>query len=91
MGVREWVESALYVERNEDCAELLKCRMRSGHLAPGPVVALVEAVAAKDVPSGKPISMIMGGFPCQDISAAGKQAGVRGGATRPADWDGKYL
>ena len=35
-----------------------------------------------------PIDVLVGGFPCQDISTAGKGAGLAGGEVRPVFRDG---
>ena len=64
------------VEIDSFCRRVLLARQRDGHLPPFPIW---DDVCTFD---GKPwrghIDVISGGFPCQDISAAGKGAGIEG-------------
>ena len=64
------------VEINAFCARRLMQRQNEGHLPPFPVW---DDVCSFD---GRPwrgtVDVVSGGFPCQDISAAGKGAGIDG-------------
>ena len=64
------------VEIDAYCREVLLARQRDGILEPFPIWDDVRTF------NGKPwrgrIDVISGGFPCQDISAAGKGAGING-------------
>jgi DNA (cytosine-5)-methyltransferase 1 len=64
------------VERDAYAAAILAQRQNDGCLEPFPIWSDVETF------DGKPwcgiIDVVSGGFPCQDISAAGKGAGIEG-------------
>jgi DNA (cytosine-5)-methyltransferase 1 len=64
------------VEINTYCARRLMQRQNEGHLSPFPIW---DDVCTFD---GKPwrgvVDVVSGGFPCQDISVAGKGAGIDG-------------
>jgi DNA (cytosine-5)-methyltransferase 1 len=44
-----------------------------------PGVPLYDDVAALDGKTLPPVTLIVGGFPCQDLSCAGRQGGLKGG------------
>lgn len=45
-----------------------------------PGVPLYEDVATMDWPTVEPVEVLTGGFPCQDLSAAGRRVGMRPGS-----------
>ena len=64
------------VERNAYCAAVLAKRQNEGHLEPFPIWSDVETFGGTRW-RGR-VDVISGGFPCQDISCAGKGAGIDG-------------
>ena len=64
------------VELNTFCARRLMQRQNEGHLAPFPIWDDVCTFTGK--PWRGIVDVVSGGFPCQDISAAGAGAGLDG-------------
>ena len=77
----EFAKPVLYCERAEACVKLLKSRMNTGALPAGqvwPDVCTLKGSCLRELA----VDMITAGFPCQDISTAGRQLGLRGSSTR---------
>lgn len=65
------------VEIEAYAAEVLARRMEEGRLDPCPIWTDITAFDGR--PFRGRIDMVAGGFPCQDLSVAGKRAGIREG------------
>lgn len=65
-----------YVEREAYAAATLVARMEEGSLAKAPIWSDVTSFRAGDWRGA--VDLVTGGFPCQDISTAGKGAGLAG-------------
>lgn len=74
-GIIPPIDEAVYVERDPYCQRLLAVRQRSGWLPPGPVW---DDVTTFDGKPWRGADLVSGGFPCTDISCAGKGAGLAG-------------
>lgn len=64
------------VERDAYCAAVLASRQNDGCLPPFPIWSDVETFCGR--PWRGLVDVVSGGFPCQDISCAGKGAGIGG-------------
>ncbi|HBI70009.1 MAG TPA: DNA cytosine methyltransferase [Massilia sp.] len=64
------------VELNAFCARRLMQRQNEGHLAPFPIWDDVRTFDGR--PWRGRAQVVSGGFPCTDISSAGKKAGIEG-------------
>ena len=71
LGVSPWVHFGRYCERDQQCRKVLRKRMDNAALSEGTIHDNVETFQPC-----WPCDIVVGGFPCQDISAAGKQKGV---------------
>lgn len=75
-ALRGYVRPCAYCEIDPYCAAVLASRMYSGELSTAPIFPDVTRLRAEILPRG--IEIIYGGFPCQDLSLAGRRAGLQG-------------
>lgn len=76
LALREWVNPILYCEIEKYAQAILLSRMEDGALPIAPVwndVTTLNGCELKGL-----VDIVYGGFPCQDISVAGKGAGLEG-------------
>jgi DNA (cytosine-5)-methyltransferase 1 len=74
LALKEWVTPIAYCESDEYAQKVLLKQMVSGNLPVAPIWDDVRTL--RELPC--PIDIIYGGFPCQDISVAGKRLGLEG-------------
>lgn len=67
------METIAFCENNKFCQEVLKTHWQDIH-----VFSDIRDLGKKDLSHLSKIDVIAGGFPCQDISVAGKQEGIQG-------------
>ncbi len=72
----EWVKTIAYCENDRYAQAVLLSRMARGEIDVAPIHDNVETLRGRDLPV--PIDIIIAGFPCQDISVAGRRAGLGG-------------
>jgi DNA (cytosine-5)-methyltransferase 1 len=75
IALKPWVKTVAYCERDRYAQSVLLSRMQSGLLDRAPIWDDVRTLHGKMLPR---IDVIFAGFPCQDISVAGKGAGLSG-------------
>jgi C-5 cytosine-specific DNA methylase len=75
-ALRSCCKTVAFCERDLACRECLLSNMSKGLLDAAPIHEDVERLRAADLPRG--IEVVCAGFPCQDLSAAGKHAGLAG-------------
>jgi len=76
LALSEWVRSIAYCENDRYAQAVLLSRMDDGYLPKAPIWDDVRTLGRKQI--NVPVDIIYGGFPCQDISVAGKGVGITG-------------
>lgn len=71
-----YVQPVAYCENNRHAAAVLLSRMEKGEIPTAPIWDDVQTLKASHIK--RPIDIVYGGFPCQDISCAGFGAGLGG-------------
>ena len=82
LGLRRWCRTVCYCEIDPYAVGVLVKNMAQGNLDVAPVWSDVTTFGRTEIEAVGPIECITGGFPCQDISCAGKGAGIVKGETR---------
>lgn len=72
-----WVRPIAYCERDRYCHAVLLSRMQLGELPNAPIWDDITTLRKTMLPGH--VDIVYGGFPCQDISAAGNGIGLGGG------------
>lgn len=78
LGLREWVQPVAYCEIEPYCQSVLLQRMSEGYLPKAPIWDDIRTLSSGNSDNESSINIIYGGFPCQDISVAGRGAGLEG-------------
>jgi len=77
LALRPYVQTVAYCEIEPYCQAVLLERMQSGELDSAPIWDDVTTLNSEILDTD--IDIICGGFPCQDVSVAGRQAGIAEG------------
>lgn len=78
IALADWVKPVAYCESDRYAQSVLLSRMSDGTLPIAPIWDDVRTLRAGNFRLCKPIDIIYGGFPCQDISIAGRRKGLAG-------------
>ena len=76
IALQDWVRPVAYCEIDRYAQHVLLSRMSEGELPIAPIWDDVQTLKKEHLPL--PIDIIYGGFPCQDISVAGRGEGLEG-------------
>lgn len=77
LALEPWVTPIVYCENDRYAQAVLLSRMSDGHLPVAPIWDDIRTLQKSHVPG---VEIIYGGFPCQDISAAGTGKGMEAGS-----------
>lgn len=75
LALEPWVRPVAYCENDRFAQSVLLDRMRTGDLPVAPIWDDVRTLQTRDLPD---VDIVYGGFPCQDLSAAGVGRGLAG-------------
>ena len=78
IGLRRWCKTVCYVECDSYVQATLTKNMAAGFIDVAPLWDDVTTFGESELEKVGPIECVTGGFPCQDISCAGKGAGIHG-------------
>lgn len=78
-ALKPWTRPVAYCERDTYCQAQLLSRMQTGDLDRAPIWDDITTLRTDMLP---PVEIVYGGFPCQNISAAGAGAGLAGESSR---------
>ena len=76
LALRPWARTVCYVESEPYCQQVLRERIAEGQLDDAPIWDDVRTFDPR--PWRGLVDIVAGGFPCQDISTAGRGAGLAG-------------
>lgn len=77
LGLQSFARPVIYCELSDACGRLLLKRQGDGALAAGDVIRDVRTLDGAAL-KGLNVDILVAGFPCQDISTAGKHLGFKG-------------
>jgi DNA (cytosine-5)-methyltransferase 1 len=75
LGLAEWVNPVAYCEIDKYAQAILLSRMSEGRILRAPIWDDITTFPTSEFEN---IDIVYGGFPCQDISCAGRGAGLEG-------------
>lgn len=76
LALSEWVRPIAYCEIDRYVQGVLLSRIGDGHLPAAPIWDDIRTLRGEDL--SEPVDIVYGGFPCQDLSAAGAGRGLAG-------------
>jgi len=82
LGLQRWCKTVCYCEIDPYACGVLIKNMAEGNIDTAPIWSDVTTLGQTELDAIGRIDCITGGFPCQDISCAGKGAGIVKGETR---------
>lgn len=89
LALAPYCRTVAYCDISSDCQRVLKARMHDERLDAAPVFGDVRSICAESLADAgvqaSEVDIVTAGFPCQDLSVAGKQMGLLGD-TRSSLW-----
>lgn len=80
LALAPYCRTAAYCDIDPNARRILSARMQDGRLDTAPIFESIQSISPESLASAgvcaRDINIVSGGFPCQDVSVAGRQMGL---------------
>lgn len=80
LALTPYCRTAAYCDIDPNARSILSARMQDGRLETAPIFESIQAISPESLACAgvcaRDINIVAGGFPCQDVSVAGRQMGL---------------
>ena len=80
LALSPYCTSIAYCDIDQNARDVLSARIQDGRLDAAPIFESIQSISPESLASAgvqaRDINIVAGGFPCQDVSVAGRQMGL---------------